>query len=270
MALAPSVLRKTPTPWSGSISSLPLSACPSLFSSTNVKAVFSFVLLRALLLPRLCSPTSRLGLVNVVSGRFGCPLGCCVAFFGPSLFTTDGRKFWKGLWKLLKVVWPPAKKLFEDCGKDFGRALSECCLAVCCCCCPKRQKAVVDDAKNNLNGSRSSTDPSTTATSVPDDTPTGTTTNSGSFPLLVRGSSQEQEDSTVSRTVSPAVLPSMSSRIPTISFGRRHPIPQETVRPLGTNLGQAFSRHGKALTQDTEEEAAGKDLLKLYKKLAIL
>lgn len=187
--------------------------------------------------------------------------GACVAFFGPSFFTSDGRKFWKGLWKLLKDVWPPVKKFLKRCGE----ALSECCQAVNCCC-PKRQKAVVDDAKNNLNGSRSTPDPSTTTTSA-SDTATATGTNFGPLSLLVRPSPQELP----APTVSPAVIPSVSSRIPTIGFGlpapgRRHPIPRETVRPLGTNLGQAFHRPGKALAQGKGKD---KDKDKITMKVAV-
>lgn len=179
--------------------------------------------------------------------------GACVTFIGPSLFTTEGRAFWVGLWSLLYAYIPVCLGLVRDgfmaCVSAFGH-----CLSWCSCCRRKRgnddkkdgkkDRKVLDLKKGNIHESNQGSRPETDDTAPRKDAVLSLRTQA----KLSQAPSGSKSDVPVRSAASTSV----SSSVPTTGYGlpaqsRRHPNPRGTAQPLGTNLGQAFDRPGKAL-----------------------
>ncbi|KAK7403914.1 hypothetical protein QQX98_010321 [Neonectria punicea] len=180
--------------------------------------------------------------------------GACVAFFGPSLFTADGRAFWGGLWAFFCFYLPIWTKWLGHCLMACGEALCWACLRLynylCCCgCCRKGRKG---DGKDD----RKMRDLKMGGMTELNQAPKPGTSNEAPRSDGVTPAQRHKAPSGTRSNVPARPTPSTSAS-PSVSTtghglpaqGRRPTIPRGTVQPLGTNLGQAFDRPGNALAQ---------------------
>jgi hypothetical protein len=179
--------------------------------------------------------------------------GALVAFFAPSLFTKEGRAFWVGLWGLLKpylcLCWAKVKKVSKVFAKWFY-----CCYRFCHgCCCPDRKSGNHDLKRGEIEDSDSrAPSPEDNPAPLPDvDSTAPDTSASTRAPPTINVTPWTPSHTKINVEVRPGMSTSVSTRDlkPGGLSAQSRRSPYIKVQPLGVNLGQDFTKPGRALTQ---------------------